>query len=141
MQRGDNKRWFGYRLRRYGASHSALWTALCRRTRQIFAYIWGDHSAETCRKLWKLIPQDYKACHSFSDFWEAYAKVFPKETDRMVGKDSGQTAHMERWNCTLRQSMARFVRETLSFSKANRMHDAALKCFIRDYNLPRISML
>jgi IS1 family transposase len=25
-----------------------LWTALCRRTRQIVAFVIGDHSAETC---------------------------------------------------------------------------------------------
>jgi IS1 family transposase len=105
------------------------------------AYISGDHSAKTCQKLWNSIPKNYKACHTFSDFWDAYNKILPKETHRSVGKETGQTAHMERWNCTLRQKMARFVRETLSFSKAEYMHDAALKCFIHDYNLSRISML
>lgn len=29
---------------------------------------------------------------------------------------------MERWNCTLRQKLARYVRKTLSFSKAEYMH-------------------
>ncbi len=118
-----------------------LWTALCRRTLQIVAWVSGDHSARTCRRLSNLIPEDYKRCHSFSDFWDAYAKVFPKETHRMVGKESGQTCHMERWNCTLRQRMARFVRETLSFSKSDEMHNAAIACFVHDYNLSRISML
>ena len=105
------------------------------------AYVSGDHSAKTCRRLWKLIPQSYKACHTFSDLWDAYNKTFPKETHRSVGKESGETCHMERWNCTLRQKMARFVRETLSFSKIDHMHNAALKCFIYDYNLSRVSML
>ena len=125
VRRRDNKRW--------------LWTALCRRTRQIVAWVSGDHSAKTCRRLWRLIPEGYKVCHTFSDFWDAYAKVFPKKTHRMVGKASGQTCHMERWNCTLRQKMARFVRETLSFSKTDQMHEATLTCFIHDYNLSCIT--
>jgi IS1 family transposase len=70
---------------------------LCRRTLQIEAWVSGDHSTQTCRKLWKLIPKAYRHCHTFSDFWEAYAKVFPKETHRLVGTESGQTCHMERW--------------------------------------------
>jgi IS1 family transposase len=127
VYRREDKRW--------------LWTALCRRTLQIVAYVSGDHSAKTCRRLWKLIPENYKRCHSFSDFWEAYAKIFPKATHRSLGKDSGQTCHMERWNCTLRQRMARFVRETLSFSKTDHMHDAAIKCFVYDYNLSRVSYI
>lgn len=68
-----------------------LWTALCRRTRQIVAHVIGDRSVETCRKLWALIPDKYKACCSFSDFWDAYEKVFPKETHRSVGKETGVT--------------------------------------------------
>jgi hypothetical protein len=66
---------------------------------------------------------------------KAYAKVFPKATHRMVGKEAGETCHMERWNCTLRQRLARFVRKTLSFSKS----DVMLKGFIADYNLSRVS--
>ena len=32
----------------------------------------------------------------YSDFWEAYANVFPKETHDCVGKESGQTNHVKR---------------------------------------------
>ena len=94
-----------------------IWIVLCRRTRQIVAFVIGDRSAKTCEKLWKRIPLSYRGCHSYSDLWDAYEKVFPKETHRSVGKESGQTNHVERWNCTLRQKVARFVRKTLSFSK------------------------
>ncbi len=112
-----------------------LWTALCRRTRQIVAFVIGDHSAETCQNLWNKIPAQYRHCHTFSDFWDAYQKVFPNETHRSVGKDSGQTNHMERWNCTLRQKLARYVRKTLSFSKAVYMHHLVTRWFIVEYNL------
>jgi len=112
-----------------------VWLALCRRTRQIVAYVIGDRSQETCRQLWERIPTEYKACRTFSDFWEAYRKVFPEDTHQSVGKDSGQTAHIERWNNTLRQRLARFVRKTLSFSKSDRFHEVALMLFIHRYNL------
>ena len=112
-----------------------LWTVLCRRTRQIIAFSIGDRSEKTCRKLWKRIPGEYRKCHSFSDFWDAYQKVFPKETHHSLGKDSGQTNHMERWNCTLRQKVARYVRKTLSFSKADHMHHLVTRWFIVEYNL------
>lgn len=113
-----------------------LWTAMCRRTRQIVAFVIGDHSARTCAKLWAKLPEGYQRCHSFSDL-AAYAKVFPRETHRSVGKGSGETNHMERWNNTLRQRLARYTRKTLSFSKSDAMHHAVTKCFITDYNLER----
>jgi IS1 family transposase len=86
VQRRSNKRW--------------LWTAICRRTKQIVAAVLGDRSAETCQKLWSLILKFYRRCHTFSDFWSAYEKVFDQETHRSVGKETGETAYMERWNIT-----------------------------------------
>lgn len=112
-----------------------LWTAICRRTRQIVAFVIGDRSEKTCRRLWNKIADEYKRCLTFSDFWEAYQQVFPKKTHRCVGKESGQTAHMERWYNTLRQRLARFVRKTLSFSKSDVFHHMVTKWYIAEYNL------
>ena len=42
---------------------------------------------------------------------------FPEEQDTAVSKETGETAHVERWNTTLRQRLARFVRLTWSFSR------------------------
>jgi IS1 family transposase len=111
------------------------WTALCRRTRQIVAFALGDRSEHTCGQLWHRIPPAYKRCRSFSDFWAAYRLVFPATTHRSVDKASGQTAHMERWNNTLRQSNARYVRKTLSFSKSDFYHELVTRLFIIRYNL------
>ncbi len=61
--------------------------------------------------------------------------VIPQEQHTACGKDTGQTAHVERWNNTLRQRLARFVRQTLSFSKSDRMHKICLRLFIHRYNL------
>ncbi len=116
-----------------------VWIALCRRTRQIVAYFVGDRSQQSCRNLWKRIPAAYKKCRSYSDFWDAYRKVFTAGRHQCVGKETGQTAHVERWNNTLRQRLARFVRKTLSFSKSDTFHKLVLKLFIHDYNLQCIS--
>ena len=114
---------------------------MCRRTRQIVAYVIGDRSEESCRKLWQAIPDAYKSCQTYSDFWEAYAIVFPEETHQSVGKNSGKTNHMERWNNTLRQWNARYVRKTLSFSKADFYHELVTRLFIIRYNLSKLSLV
>ena len=117
-----------------------VWIALCRRTRQVIACFIGDRSADSGRALRQLIPQSYRSCCSCSDFWEAYQLAFDAATHRAVGKETGQTAHVERWNNTLRQRLARFVRKTLSFSKSDHFHKLALKLFIHDYNLQCLSV-
>ena len=117
-----------------------LWIALCRRTRQVVAYFSGDRSADSCRNLRQFIPQSYRTCCSCSDFWEAYQLAFDAATHRAVGKETGETAHVERWNNTLRQRLARFVRKTLAFSKSDHFHQLALQLFIHDYNLQCLSV-
>ena len=56
-----------------------------------------------------------------------------------VCKGSGQTNHMERGYNTLRQSCARFVRKTLSFSKPDATHKIVTRLFIVRYNLSMIT--
>ena len=113
----------------------AVWTVMCRRTRQILAFVIGDRSKDTCRLLWSKIPIEYRNCISYSDFGEAYQNVLPKDTLFSVGKESGETSHMERWYCTLRQRQARFVRKTLSFSKSDAYHHMVTKWYIVEHNL------
>lgn len=84
---------------------------------QVVAYAIGDRSEQTCCKLWKAILETYQTGYCYTDFWEAYNKVIPDEQHTACGKDSGQRSHVERWNNTLRQRLARFVRKSLSFSK------------------------
>lgn len=112
-----------------------LWTAMCRRTRQIVAFVIGDHSEGTCRRLWQAIPKAYRRCRSYSDFWKAYRAVFPADTHESVGKESGQTAHMERWYNTLRQRLSRYTRKTLSFSKKDAHHSLVTRWFITEHNM------
>ncbi len=81
------------------------------------------------------MPQAYRKCHSFSDFWKAYAAVLPEETHRSVGKESGETAHMERWNNTLRQRIGRFVREDPLLLQEELVARSVTHWFIVEYNL------
>ena len=60
--------------------------------------------------------------------------MLPPEQHTAVGKESGQTAHVERWNLTLRQRQGRFVRRRLSFSKASPLHEACLRLFLHRDN-------
>ena len=117
-----------------------VWIALCKHTRQVVACVVGGRGIATCRKLWSSIPKLYKQGIVFSDFWDAYQAVLPDEQHQAVGKDSGLTAHVERFNNTIRQHLARFVRRTLSFSKSQHMHLICLHMFLVRYNLERAAV-
>ena len=77
-----------------------------------------DRRKQTCQRLWESMPSAYRQGHVFTDFWAASSAVIPKEQHTAVGKETGETAHVERWKNTLRQRLARFVRMTLSFPKS-----------------------
>ena len=59
---------------------------------------------------------------------------FP-ENHKSVDKSSGETAHIERFNNTIRQRLARYTRKTLAFSKSDYWHDLVTRLFIIHYNL------
>ena len=51
-----------------------------------------------------------------------------------VGKETGETAHIERFNTTLRQRCANLVRRTLSFRKDEHWHEVRIRLFVDHYN-------
>lgn len=121
-----------------------VWVAIERQTRRVVGFAIGDRSAETCRKLWNSLPADYrKRAICYTDFWASYRAVIPSKRHRPVGKETGETAHVERFNNTLRQRCANLVRKTLSFSKNLYLHELRLRIFIDHYNrrLQRLLML
>ncbi len=123
------------------AHHSWIWIAFCRKSRQVVAYAVGDRSKRTCQRLWEAIPEGYRQGHCFTDFLKVHASVIPEKQHSAVGKETGETVHVERWNNTLRQRLARFVRMTLSFSKSEIMHEACLLLFLHRYNTERAILL
>jgi len=111
-----------------------IWIALCRKTRQVVAYAIGDRSKETGEKLWNKIPLVYRSGKCFRDFYSVYKNIIPEDQHYPVEKETGETAHVERWNNTLQQHLGLFVRETLSSSKSNAMHEICLRLFLHRYN-------
>jgi insertion element IS1 protein InsB len=113
-----------------------IWLALERETRRIVGIAFGDRSDATCRELWASLPPDYrKRATIYTDYWESYANVVPSKRLHQVEKDTGETAHIERFNNTLRQRCANLVRKTLSFSKDEVLHQVRIRLFIDQYNL------
>ena len=81
---------------------------------------------------------------TYSDYWETYDKVIKTGKHKSIGKHTGLTNHVERWNNTLRQHVSRLVRKTLSFSKSDFYHECHIRIFIHYYNtklLPKTSSL
>ena len=112
-----------------------VWLALDGDTREIVGCYIGDRSGASARALWESMPGVYRQCAKvYTDYWQAYASVLPKQRHRAVGKESGLTSYIERFNNTLRQRVSRLVRQTLSFSKKLENHIGAIWNFIHHYN-------
>jgi len=111
-----------------------IWIVLCRQTRQIVSFFIGDGSMDSCKRLWRKLPYSYLKSKSFSDLWKAY-NCLPESTHQKVGKETGETAHVERLNNTIRQRFSRLVRKTLSYSKREYMLNLHFKLWAYSYNL------
>ena len=117
----DNKQW--------------IWLAIDRDTREIIGAHVGNRGREGAQALWASLPPVYRQCAvCYTDFWEAYETVIPVKRHKAVGKETGLTNHIERFNNTMRQRVSRLVRKTLSFSKKIENHIGAIWLFIHHYN-------
>lgn len=120
----------------YKKSNKAwIWIALDAESREVVGAYIGDRSAQSAWRLWESLPAVYRQCAvCYTDYWEAYGTVLPSKRHRAVGKGSGKTNHIERFNNTVRQRVSRLVRKTLSFSKKLENHIGALWLFLCHYN-------
>ena len=117
----DNKQW--------------IWLALDANTREIVGVYVGERSRASAKKLWQSLPPIYRQCAvCYTDFWEAYKQVLPSKRHQAIGKETGKTSYIERFNNTLRQRVGRLVRKTLSFSKKLSNHIGAIWHFVHYYN-------
>jgi IS1 family transposase len=108
-----------------------VWLALNGTTRELVGCHIGDRSADSALKLWQSLPAVYRQCAMvYTDYWEAYKTVLPSKRHCAVGKETGLTSYIERFNNTLRQRVSRLVRKTLSFSKKLDNHIGAIWNFI-----------
>ena len=112
-----------------------LWLALDADTRLIVGVAIGPRDRATAEDLWYSVPPEYRQCAvCFTDFYQVYTSVLPAKRHQAVGKETGKTAYIERFNNTLRQRCSRLVRKALSFSKKLANHIGAIWYFIHDYN-------
>lgn len=112
-----------------------IWLAIDADSREIVGVFIGDRSRQSAKRLWQSLPAVYRQCAiCYTDFWEAYEQVFPSKRHRAVGKETGKTSYIERFNNTLRQRVGRLVRKTLSFSKKLSNHVGAVWYFVHHYN-------
>ncbi len=115
-----------------------VWVALDAGTRRVPAMVLGGRTAAAARRLWDALPRGYRTGVAvYTDVLASYRGVIPRARHRPVGKDTGRTAHIERFGLTLRQRCARFVRKTLTFPTCPRNPLGALWYFVRLYNLCR----
>ena len=111
------------------------WLGIDKKTRECIGCFIGARDRSGAQGLWDSLPPVYRQCAvAYTDFWEAYNTVFPKNRHRAVAKNTGLTNHIERLNNTFRQRISRLVRKTLSFSKKLENHMGAIWYFIHDYN-------
>lgn len=112
-----------------------IWVALDQDTREIVGVSIGSRDEQGAQGLWHALPPVYRQCAvCYTDFWAAYATIFPPTRHRAVGKETGHTSYIERLNNTLRQRISRLVRKTLSFSKNVANHVGAIWYFVHYYN-------
>lgn len=112
-----------------------VWLAMEVETREIIGIYIGSRDEEAARHLWLSLHAVYRQCAiAYTDFWAAYSAVLPSKRHRAVGKETGKTSYIERFNNTLRQRVSRLVRKTLSFSKSVENHIGAIWYFIHHYN-------
>ena len=116
-------------------SKNWIWLALDVASRQIVGYTVGQREQREALRLWQSLPPVYRQCAvCYTDNWKAYRGILPKTRHRMVGKSTGKTNHIERFNHTLRQRISRLCRKTLSFSNKLENHLGAIAYFIHHYN-------
>jgi insertion element IS1 protein InsB len=112
-----------------------VWLALDADTREIVGVYIGARDEAAAQKLWESLPGVYRQCAvAYTDFWAAYGAVLPSKRHRPVGKETGKTSYVERFNNTLSQRVSRLVRKILSFSKSLDNHIGAIWYFIHYYN-------
>ncbi|MBF0188257.1 MAG: IS1 family transposase [Magnetococcales bacterium] len=95
-----------------------VWLAMDQEARRIVRVHVGSRDEEGALAFWSSLPQVYRdTAYCYTDGLPSYGAVIPLEQHIVVGKESGKTSLIERFNNTVRQRLARIVRKTLSFSK------------------------
>lgn len=91
-----------------------VWLAIDADSREIVGVFVGERSRQSAKQLWQSLPAVYRQCAvCYTDFWQAYQQVLPSKRHRAVGKETGKTSYIERFNNTLLYSSGTFGKENL----------------------------
>lgn len=112
-----------------------IWLAMDADSREIVGLHVGARDVTGALALWESLPGVYRQCAViYTDYWKPYKSVLPSNRHRPVGKHTGMTNYIERFNNTVRQRVSRLVRNTLSFSKKLENHIGAIWLFVHHHN-------
>ena len=110
----DNRRWW--------------WHASDRETGSVLAYV-GERKDRVLLELKSLL-EPFGISRFYTDDWGAYARNLDPE-QHIIGKEN--TQKIERKHLTLRTRIKRLARQTICFSKIEKMHDIVIGLFVNRY--------
>src|SRR5512139_3669724 len=106
-----------------------LWHAIDHGSGAILAYVFGDRKDAVFLKL-KALLEPFGITRFYTDGWGAYERHLSPQ-QRVIGK--ADTQKIERKHLTLRTRLKRLARQTICFSKLDKMHDIVIGLFIKRY--------
>ncbi len=98
---------------RFKRSYRYLWLAISRSTHQVIGFWIGDRSFTSLWQFWFSLPSDYRRKLVYTDFYEAYPKLFAAWQHRPCDKGSGKTSIVEGLNHKWRYRVSGLVRKTV----------------------------
>lgn len=106
-----------------------LWHAIDHTSGEILAYVFGDRKDAVFLEL-KALLEPFGITRFYTDGWGAYERHLSPQ-QQVVGKEN--TQKIERKHLTLRTRIKRLARQTICFSKLDKMHDIVIGLFINRY--------
>ena len=120
------------------APKQGVWIAMDATTRHMIAFPVGERRHPSAEPLWAKSPQASRQHATFdTDPYVVEAQGIPAAQPQALSKWTRQTQHIDRFNNTLRQRVARLVRDALSLSKKLANPIGAIHLFLCHSNLPR----
>jgi len=110
--------------RRWNVRHGVLSESHSETVHLKHAVIYGN--------LFRLITAD--ALSAARIYGKVMPQFFPQNDTGHQEREAGETSHIERFSCTLRQRCPNLARKTLSFSRDDDVHKIRIRSFIDHYN-------
>lgn len=99
-----------------------LWLAICHKTRNVLAFVFGERKDKVFREL-KALLAPFGITRFYTDDWGTYERNLVG-FQHIISKKN--TQRIERKNLTLRTRIKRLCRKTICYSKVIHMHDIVI---------------